>query len=201
MQKKLLLISICIILSSQAILAKDCNKNGCPVSTENTAVSCPPCHITKAKLDCPQMARQYKLFVNKIKRERATVYNALNLTDEQIKSREELVQKNTPFYEEKFEQLMKESFRLKALKDASATSKEINNQEKTVKNIKKDIENALEKENKEFRKCLNREQRSKYSMIKKLERKDYKESCRQKDLYKKNPQMRPFGNPKKCPCE
>lgn len=196
MKKKLLLIGICTIFSITAGFAQNCSQNSCPISSNK-----PSCPVTKAKIDCPQTAKQYKSYINKIKRERATVYNALNLTDEQIKSTEELVKENTSVYEEKFDRLMKESFRLKALKEANATRKEISKQEKTVHNIKNEIEDTLEKETKEFKKCLTREQRSKYSMIRKLERKDYKESFHKKDLYKKNPHMRPFGNPKSYLCE
>ena len=39
-----------------------------------------------------------------------------------------------------------------------------------------------------------------YAMIKKLEKNDFKEAAHQKDYYKSNPQMRPFGNPRPCPC-
>lgn len=64
-----------------------------------------------------------------------------------------------------------------------------------MKNLKKDIKNLQKQETKEFKKCLNHDQRSKYSMIKKLERKARKNSLHKKNYYKSNPQMRPFGNP------
>ena len=190
------------MLSSGAVLASECTNGPCPLD-KIKAKPCamyhkPTCNPHKYSFDVPQNVKRYQHFVNKVKRERAVVYNALNLSDEQIKERELILKENTPVYEEKFEKLMKESFRLKALKEADASSKEISRQEKVVNSIKKDIEKLLDKENKAFKKCLTREQRSKYSMIQKLERKDYKEACHKKDYYKKNPKMRPFGNPPKA---
>ena len=206
--KKNFITGLCLLLSFTGAYAQCTNQGGCPVKSntccEKTNICLDKkstCHITKEKLTCPQKSKLYRDFVNNIKRERATVYNALNLTDEQVEIREKTVKENAPVYEEKFERLMKESFRLKSLKDANASDKDIRKQEKVVKNIKKEIQDTLDKENKDFKKCLTREQRSKYAMIKKLERKDYKESCHKKDLYKNNPQMRYFGNPKTCPCE
>lgn len=155
----------------------------------------------KCDEDCPQEVMKYKHFITDVKQTRATVYNALNLTDEQIEKKEELLKENTPVYEEKFDNLLKETFTLKALKEAKADERDISNQKKVIKKLKKDIDNTLEKENKEFEKILNHQQRSKYSMIKKLERRDFRREESKKDYYKSNPQMRPFGDPgrKSCP--
>ena len=70
------------------------------------------------------------------------------------------------------------------IENAGATDKEINAQKKVISSIKKSIERTLSKENKAFRKCLNGQQKAKYSMIKKLERQDYKKDLKQKDYYK-----------------
>ena len=52
---------------------------------------------------------------------------------------------------------------------------------------------------KAFKKCLTRNQRIKYNMIKKLQRNERKNLCKQKNYYKTNPIMQPFGNPQTCP--
>ena len=52
---------------------------------------------------------------------------------------------------------------------------------------------------KTFKKCLTYDQKVKYNTIKKLEKKEQKNSKKKKDYYKSNPQMRPFGNLPKCP--
>ncbi len=153
---------------------------------------------TKSNIETPQDALLYKQHIMRIQKNRALVYNALDLSDEQVKSIEECAVKYTPVYETKFNELIKESYTLKALIAANMESGEIKQQKKIVKNIRKDIENIFKEEDKAFKKCLTREQRSKYSMIKKLERKDFKEAKHPKDYYKSNPRMRPFGNPKPC---
>jgi len=143
----------------------------------------------------------YKEFLNKIEYNRATVYNALNLTDCQIKAWEEVVNENMPLYEQKFRLLSKESYRLNALKCAGVSECEIYKQKRVINKIKKEISCIFFKESKEFKKILTRQQRAKYSMIVKLEKDDYKKASNKKDYYKANPGLKPFGNPVKTDCE
>ena len=172
-------------------------------STVAFAESCP---VKKMQGNCskdctyPKEAIRYKKYMKNIQQERATVYNALNLTDEQIQLREDMINKNTQLYDAKFNELIKESYKVKALKQADASDREIQKQKKVVRSVKKDIENLVNKENKQFKKSLNHDQRAKYAMIKKLEKNDFKNAAHQKDYYKSNPQMKPFGNPRPCPC-
>ncbi len=196
-------VAVLFIAMGTSVLAQPCvQQGGCPLKstvTEGFNSRLKPCPMKKQMKfnKAPIAAKRYQGYVHKIQRERATVYNALDLTDEQIKLREDILKENTPIYERKFAELTKESYKVKALKAAGASDKEINRQEKVVKNVKKDIEKLLNEENKLYKKSLTREQRSKYAMIKKLEEKDYKEASNEKDLYKSNPKMRPFGDPKK----
>lgn len=218
MKKQLLLAGVVLTLALSGSAFAQCpQQNGpCPlketVKKEGPAVKCPPekcpnkLHRVPLKKDnhfrkmnfnkTPMEAHRYQSYVHHIQKERATVYNALNLTDDQIKLREDLLKENTPIYNRKFNELTKESYKVKALKGAGASDKEIARQKKVVKNTKKEIEKLLNEENKIFKKSLTREQRSKYSMIKKLEEKDYKEAAHKKDYYKSNPKMVPFGDPK-----
>ncbi len=219
MKKQLLLAGLIISFALTTAANAQCPQQpnaGCPlkevVKKECPAVKCPPenCpqklhrvplrkhgHFRKAHFSkAPMEAHKYGNYVHRVQRDRATVYNALNLTDDQIKLREDMVRENTPIYNKKFAELTKESYKVKALKAAGASDKEIARQKKVVKNTKKDIDKLLKEENKQYKKSLTREQRSKYSMIKKLEEKDYKEAAHQKDYYKSNPQMRPFGDPR-----
>ena len=152
----------------------------------------------KSDIEAPKEALLYKQHIMHLQRERAVVYNALDLTDEQIKTKEDCAALNAQIYETKFNELIKESYTLKALTLANVDSCEINQQKKIVKNLRQEIDKIFREEDKTFKKCLTREQRSKYSMIKKLERKDYKASKHSKDYYKSNPRMRQFGNPKPC---
>lgn len=187
MKKNLLLIGLCLFFMVPSAMSQ------CPCSKSGTITE------SNKSVNYAKESANYKKYIKHIQQDRATVYNALNLSDEQIQKREDLMKENNPIYEQKFDCLMKESFKLQAIENAGASEREINSQKKVISSIKKDIENTLNKENKTFRKCLNGQQKAKYSMIKKLERRDYKRDLKQKDYYKSNPQMRPFGNPRPCP--
>jgi len=153
--------------------------------------------MTKTGISTPQDAFQYKQYINTLHQKRALIYNALCLSDEQIKEYEAIVNKNTAVYETKFNELIKESCTLKALDTAGADKQDIAAQKKIVKNIKSDIDKLYKSENSAFKKSLTREQKSKYSMITKLERRDYKAVSNKKDYYRSNPRMQQFGNPEK----
>ena len=93
MLKKILLFLIFVYCTSQSAFAECC---------------------------CPPHCMDYKQYIKKIQSERAIVYNALNLTDEQLKVREDMFKENSCLYDEKFKNLMDESYKLKALKCANA---------------------------------------------------------------------------------
>lgn len=204
MKKKFLTVASALLIAlGTSAYAQPCpQQGGCPlksVVSEGFDKQVHPCPLKKKTHfnQAPVAAKRYQGYVHRIQRERATVYNALNLTDEQIQLREDILRENAPVYDRKFNELTKESYKIKALKEAGASEKEINRQKKVVKGIKKDIKKLLNEENKLYKKSLTREQRSKYAMIKKLEEKDFKEASHKKDLYKSNPKMVPFGDPKK----
>lgn len=152
------------------------------------------------KCDCVEDARMYKRFIMDIQAERAVVYNALNLTVEQIEYRECLREETSTELNLLFDRLVNESIRLKAMKCAKVCVRDFSCQKRLVKNIQKEIKSIVDAENKKFKKCLNHNQRSKFSMIKRLERRDYRKECNRKDYLKSNPQLKVFGNPESCPC-
>lgn len=137
----------------------------------------------------------YKNYIIRIQQDRAIFYNALNLSDEQIKKREEFLQANSAIYEQKFQELKKESLKLKVLQSAGASERDIFCQKNVVRKVKNEIDNLLRQENKAFKKCLTRDQRAKSSMINKLVRLECKRKLYCKNYYKSNPQMKYFGNP------
>lgn len=195
--------TVCPETTEPATSSECTKKRGCPLAvsengdkeqfvldTDSTKYGCPPCGM---------FSKGTKKFICKVERGRAVVYNALNLTDCQIKKREELLKKHAPEYKEKYESLKHEASKLKTLKMSNAEEKEITKQKRVVKNIKKDILNLQKKETNEFKKYLTRAQRAKYNEIQKLQKKDAKKDCCKKDFYKSNPQMKEFGCPKSCP--
>ena len=132
----------------------------------------------------------YKQYMEHIINDKAVIFNALNLSDSQREKFEEITQKNTPIYKQKLEDLLKESYRLKALKSAKFG---FYLQRKIIKNIEKEIAEISLCEDKELYKILNFSQRSKYRNIKHLERHDLRKEKHPKDYYKSNPQMPHFG--------
>lgn len=144
--------------------------------------------------------RFYKNFADQVRKERSAVSNALQLTEEQAKCRVELIRENSVVLEEKFRKLYDENLKLKALKAENASKEVIREQEKNINCVKKEINAVVDKENKDFKKILDRQQRSKLSMIQKLQRKSIKAARHPKNYYKSNPKMRPFAMPKKFPC-
>ncbi|MBD5401971.1 hypothetical protein HDR58_04100 [bacterium] len=200
MCNKLMLFLVCFLLAINSVYADCCSLEQDKKNVESGCQkSCP----IEKDLDAPCEATRYQKFVKQVEYERLTAYNALNLSDEQIRAREEQLKANYPFYHAKFDCLMRESCKLKALKCANASEKDIFKQRQIVKYIKKDIEKFLEQENNEFSKCLTKDQRNKFREIRKLQAHDLKREKHKKDYYKANPQMRPFGVPcdKSCPVE
>ena len=143
----------------------------------------------------PESVMSYGEYIEKLQKERAIIYNALNLSDEQIQIYEDMMSESVPCYENRFNNLMKECYKLKAMQDANANECDILRQRRVVKNLKNNLEKSFNKDTNTFKKCLNSQQRAKYSMIKKLAHDDIKKASHKKDYYKSNPQMLPFGNP------
>lgn len=135
------------------------------------------------------------------KNNRATIYNALNLTDSQIQKREEILNENAKILDGKYQKLEKESYKLSALKKGNVCNSEILEQKKVIKNIKQDISKLLSEEDKEFKKCLTNEQKTKYKTIQKLQKHDLKKEINREKIYKANPQMEEFAKPQNSTCK
>lgn len=206
MKKNIFALIICLIIAAPAVLA-ECS---CGAVCE-----CTPqcnCHrkiqMKKAKFSTYKPREIFaddlkfnRNFADQVKKERAAVSNALGLTEEQAKVRVEMTRKNTVVLEEKFRILYEENYKLKVLKAEKAAKNAIKVQQEKVNCIKKEIKAIVEQENKEFKKILDHQQRSKLRMIQKLQRKAMKETSKQKNYYKSNPKMRPFAMPEKQNCD
>ena len=184
--RNLLIVLFCCILTTTSAFAK-CNCK-------------PTCNCVSKKVVNDEM-KFYKNYAESVKKERAAVSNALQLTEEQAQCRNELMRENTIILQEQYKKLYKETKTLNNLKTQKATLKEINTQEKVVNCTKKNIKEIVNNENKQFKKILDRDQRAKLRMIQKLQRKTIKDLDNQKDYYKSNPKMRPFGQKTNCRCK
>ena len=131
--------------------------------------------------------------VEKIKAERNTIYNALNLTEVQLQEKDEIEKKRYEALEPELKKLCLSRKKLNDLETSkSADIKTIRSAQKEVNEARKSIKSISNKYDKEFKKILTSEQKAKYNMIRKLKRADLKK------LEKKNtkkPDLRPFGVP------
>ncbi len=143
---------------------------------------------------CSESLKSYKEYIDWLQAERAIVYNALNLSDEQIQIYEQMMSESVPCFEQDYNKLVKECHKLNAMQTAKAGECDILRQKRVVQKLKNSLEKSFDKSTKPFRKCLTMQQRAKYGMIKKLAHDDVKKASHKKDYYKANPQMRPFGN-------
>lgn len=172
MKKSLVLVGLCAVLCVPATYASD----------ENT-----PCEIS--------IIEQYDYssqLVEKIKMQRDTIYNALNLTPKQIKCKDEIEKKRYIELEPELKNLCIYS---KELKDAKACNnkEKIASIEKKLKCIRKEIQKISSKYDKEFMKILNSEQSAKYRMIRKLKRCDLKKQQKIQKYGAKPSDVKPFG--------
>ncbi len=176
MKKALLFAGTCMLLINPAVYSEEY------VSPETEVVSS---SVVKGDYS-PQL-------IEKIKIERNSIYNALNLTPKQIQKKDAIEIKR---YRDLEPVLRKLCLCRKQLKEQQS-SKDLNNKsidvtQKELNSIKQDIKTISNKYDKEFKKILTSEQKSKYNMIRKLKHADLKK-LEQKNH--KESALRPFGVP------
>lgn len=180
--KKLIIILSCIVLSVNSTQAKENFKyrKMAPISA----------------IQSQNYNKPYLEMRDEMRKERWAISNALQLTDEQAKLRDELVKNTSQVLNEKFYNLYLEKTNLKLLKYENASEKVIKAQEDKVEDLYNEIGDIIKQENKDYKKILDHPQRSKLRMIEKLQRKTLKDSKKQKNYKKYNPKIREFA-PKK----
>lgn len=168
-------LTICVILCVNTVFASD------GAASDNATIS------------SVVVKEDYSLqLIEKIRVERNSIYNVLNLTPDQIKKKNELEEKR---YSELRPKLKQFCLDRKALKDLETEKKTDTKTIKSAQNkldiTKNDIRKTSLKFDKEFKKILNHEQKSKYNMIVKLKRAEMQElKHKQKETL-----LRPFGVP------
>ena len=176
MKRAILLVILGVIISCPAVFAEE------EVSVET--------EITTTAIVQGDYSSQ---LVDKIKAERNTIYNALNLTPEQIQKKDCIEKKRYEALEPELKKLCLSRKKLKDLETTKSTdTKTIKHAQKEVNEARRDIKALSNKYDKEFKKILTSEQRAKYNMIRKLKRADLKK-LEQKKSHK--PDLRPFGVP------
>ena len=179
MKKSLLLVSLCVFMCCPAVFAE----SEVSVETEITSTA-----IVKEDYS-PQL-------IQKIRMQRNTIYNALNLTPCQVKQKDEIDVKRYAALEP---ELQKFCLARKKVKDIECSK---NCDKKTLKAAKKELEASKDcikkisnKYDKELKKILTSDQRSKYNMVRKLKRSDLKKAEEIHKNGQKPSDLRPFGQP------
>ncbi len=162
----------------------------CSVSAQETTVFAenqrPDCGCSKNTKCLELMKSMYN--------ERATLYNVLNLSNDQQKCKDVIDKKRYDELDGLFKQYEQEKYVLsKMCAHSGASEQAVKKQEKVVKNIEKCMQKTGEKYDKEFKSILNSEQKSKYNTIRKMEKKEIKYCMKHKAFYKRDPKLRPFG--------
>ena len=167
-------LSLCMLMCTNPMFAND------NTTVDNDTIS----SIVVKEDYSPQL-------IEKIKVERNSIYNALSLTPEQIKKKNDLDEKRYKELQPKLKQFCVERRALKDLESKKADAKTIKTAQDKLDSTKNDIKKISSKYDKEFKKILTSEQKSKYNTIIKLTRADLKElEQRQKEMA-----LKPFGVP------
>ncbi len=125
--------------------------------------------------------------------ERATLYNVLNLSNDQQKCKDVIDKKRYEELGKQFQEYEKEKYVLDNMCKHNASENTLKKQKKVVKNIEKNMQEIGKKYDKEFKSILNSEQKSKYNTVRKMEKKEIRYCMKNKAFYKRDPKLRPFG--------
>lgn len=179
MKKRIFVIALITILTGLQINAAEQN-----VSTFST--------MQKSDCGCSKQTKCLDLMTS-MYNERATLYNVLNLSNDQQKCKDVIDKKRYEELGKQFQEYEKEKYVLDKMCNHNASEAAVKKQEKVVKNIEKEMQKIGKKYDKEFKSVLNSEQKSKYNTVRKMERKEVKYCMKNKAFYKRDPKLRPFG--------
>lgn len=185
MQKVLFLVGVCLLTSCSFAIAQEQEAN---LPSENEMAS-----TTIVKEDySPQL-------IEKIKLQRETIYNALNLTPSQIQKKDEIDLRRYCALKEELKKMCVARRKVVgyASNQTAFTKSDVRAAKKEFDAAKRNVACISDKYDREFKKILNSEQKAKYSMIRKLKRSDLKkqqkiQSCQNR---RNNSDLRPFGQP------
>lgn len=123
----------------------------------------------------------------------ATLYNVLNLSCDQQKCKDTIDKKYLQEAGDLFEKYEQEKFVLNNMKKHSAGNSALKKQKRVVRQVEKSLQGLNDKYDKEFKLILNSEQKSKLNTIRKMEKRELNYCRKNKALYKRDKNLRPFG--------
>ena len=148
--------------------------------------------IENEVLEVERPSQAYNM-MSRIKKDRNTIYNVLNLTPEQICKMTEIEQERYKEIVPVVECLMQKKSEIKQLKEEGASKSKISAAEREADKLESKVKKIGNKYDKQFEKILNKEQKSKYKMIQKLRYEDLKKLKKIDKYGRKESDLRPFG--------
>ena len=150
------------------------------------------CCNAQSKYDYSKEYRCSQL-INRIKSQRNTLYNVLNLSEKQQELIDEIEYRKKADLKPIYEVFDKEKTKLRKLAQTDYNSKEFKKQRKITKKAWKKVHKIYKKYDKEIKKVLCNSQKTKYKEITKLVRRDIRYCYLNKKACPKNPYMNTFG--------
>lgn len=148
--------------------------------------------IENEVLEVERPSQAYNM-MSRIKKDRNTIYNVLNLTPEQICKMTEIEQERYKEIVPVVECLMQKKSEIKQLKEEGASKSKISAAEREADKLESKVKKIGNKYDKQFEKILNKEQKSKYKMIQKLRYEDLKKLKKIDKYGRKESDLRTFG--------
>lgn len=148
--------------------------------------------IENEVLEVERPSQAYNM-MSRIKKDRNTIYNVLNLTPDQICKMTEIEQERYKEIVPVVECLMQKKSEIKQLKEEGASKSKISSAEREADKLESKVKKIGNKYDKQFEKILNKEQKSKYKMIQKLRYEDLKKLKKIDKYGRKESDLRPFG--------
>ena len=148
--------------------------------------------IENEVLEVERPSQAYNM-MSRIKKDRNTIYNVLNLTPDQICKMTEIEQERYKEIIPVVECLMQKKSEIKQLKEEGASKSKISAAEREADKLESKVKKIGNKYDKQFEKILNKEQKSKYKMIQKLRYEDLKKLKKIDKYGRKESDLRPFG--------
>lgn len=148
--------------------------------------------IENEVLEVERPSQAYNIMF-RIKKDRNTIYNVLNLTPSQINKMTEIEHERYKEIVPVVECLMQTKGEIKKLKEQGASKSQISAACRKMEKQQKQIKKISSKYDKQFEKILNHEQKNKYDMIQKLRYEDLKKLKKIDQYGRKDSDLRPFG--------
>ena len=150
------------------------------------------CCNAQSKYDYSRDYRCSQL-IQRVKSQRNTLYNVLNLSEKQQELKDEIEYKKSSEIAPIYEKFNNEKQKLRYLAQTNYDSKEFKKQKKVTKKAWKKVKKIRKKYDKEIMKILCHSQKVKYKEITKLVRRDIRYCYLNKKACPKNPYMNTFG--------